>query len=152
MSAYVVQAEHINVLIWAAHQGFRWHRSNFAWIYDNPIRVNHLTDDNLDQVGQMLVDANTASVNYRHVHSPALEPYLYRYTRPLHTSWSIVEVLNAVDYYEYQSSQPNDWDTSQAHAFCRELQKMLIQALPGYDRGPWAITDISRPAAYRGSA
>ncbi|WP_062899321.1 hypothetical protein [Mycobacterium avium] len=64
MSAYVVHAEHINVLLWAGRYGFRRPCGNLTWYYDNPTRVNQLTDDNLDQVGQMLVDANTASVNY----------------------------------------------------------------------------------------
>ncbi|WP_204806033.1 hypothetical protein [Mycobacterium riyadhense] len=149
MSAYVVEAEHINVLLWAAHEGFHRPLGNLSWIYDNPIRVKQLTHDNLDQVGQMLVDANTASFNYCHFNDAIHEPYTYRYTRPLHTSWSIVDVLNALHCYEYQSNEPKDWHTSQAHAFCRELQNMLIQALPGYDRGPWAITGISQPAAYR---
>ena len=152
MSAYVVEAEHINVLLWAAHKGFRKPLGNLTWIYDNPIRVHQLTDDNLDQVGQMLVDANTASVNYCYFNHPVQEPYEYRYTRPLHTSWSVVEVLKALQCYEYQACEPKDWQHTEAYAFCRELQNMLIQALHGYDPAPWGITRISLPAAYRPSA
>jgi hypothetical protein len=54
--------------------------------------------------------------------------------------------------YEYQASDPKDWPTSEAYAFCRELQNMLIQALHGYDPAPWGITRTSLPAAYRRSA
>ncbi|WP_236722095.1 hypothetical protein, partial [Mycobacterium avium] len=152
MSAYVVASEHINVLLWAGRYGFRRPCGNLTWIYGNPIRVNQLTDDNLDQVGQMLVDANTASVNYCYFNNPVAEPYSYRYTHPLHTSWSVVEVLKALQCYEYQSSDPKDWHTTEAYAFCRELQNMLIQALPGYDPAPWGITRISLPARHRRSA
>jgi hypothetical protein len=149
MSAYVVEAEHINVLLWAAHEAFRRPPGNLTWIFDNPIRVHQLTHNNLDEVGQMLVDANTASVNYCYFNNPVHEPYEYRYTRPLHTTWSIVEVLNALHCYEYQASDPKDWQSTEACAFCRALQNALINALPGYDRGPWAITRISRPSCRR---
>ncbi|ETZ55267.1 hypothetical protein MAHJHV58_31790 [Mycobacterium avium subsp. hominissuis] len=145
MSAYVVEAEHINVLLWAGRYAFRRHCGNLTWTYDNPSRVNQLTDHNLNQVGQMLVDANTASVNHCYFDNPIHEPYLYRYTTPLRTDWTVVAVLKALQCYEYQSSDPKDWESSQAHAFCRELQNLLIQALPGYDRSPWAITRTARP-------
>jgi hypothetical protein len=150
MSAYLVGPEHINVLLWAAHQGFHRPLGNLTWTFDNPIRVHQLTDANLDEVGQMLVDANNASVNHRYGES--LEPYEYRYTRPLHTSWSVVEVLKALQCYEYQSCEPKNWQGTEAYAFCRQLQDMLVQALPGYDRGPWGITRISWPAAHRRGA
>lgn len=152
MSAYVVEAEHINVLLWAAHQGFHRPLGNLTWIYDNPIRVHQLTHDNLDQVGQMLVDANTTSVNYCYFNNPVHEPYEYRYTRPLHTNWSVIEVLKALQCYEYQSCEPKNWQATEAYAFCRELQNILVQALPRYDHAPWGITRISRPAASRRSA
>lgn len=152
MSAYVVEAEHINVLLWAGRYGFRRPGRNLTWVYDNPTRVNQLTEDNLDQTGQMLVDANTASVNHCYFDNPVHEAYEYHYTRPLHTSWSIVEVLKALQCYEYQASEPRNWQHTEAYAFCRELQDMLTQAFPGYDPAPWGITRISLPAAYRRSA
>lgn len=149
MSAYVVEAEHINVLLWAARYGYRRAGANLTWAYDNPTRVNQLTEDNLDQVGQMLVDANTASVNHCYFDNPVHEPYEYRYTRPLHTSWSIVEVLKALHCYEYQTCEPGDWQHTEAHAFCRELQNALVSALSGYDHAPWGITRLSVPTAHR---
>ncbi|ETB37543.1 hypothetical protein O974_28215, partial [Mycobacterium avium 11-0986] len=54
--------------------------------------------------------------------------------------------------YEYQACEPNDWQTTEAYAFCRELHNMLIQVLPGYDPAPWGITRTTVPAAYRRSA
>lgn len=145
MSAFVVDPEHINVLLWAA-QNYSTPRT-FAWIYDNPTRVGQLTPDTIDEVGQMLIAANTASVNHHYPNDPAgpCQPYDYQYTPPLHTTWSITELLNALECYEYQSDGPNDWTSSQAHAFCREMQNTLISRLPDYDEGPWAIRRTSRP-------
>jgi hypothetical protein len=143
MSAFVVDPEHIHVLLWAA-QNYSTPRT-FAWIYDNPMRVGHLAPYTFDQVGQMLIDANTASVNHRRHPTTPQQSCRYRYTPPLHTSWSIIELLNALECYEYQSGQPDQWESSQAYAFCREMQKTLTAQLPGYDKGPWAITRRSRP-------
>ena len=36
MSAYLVEAEHINVLLWAAHEGFHRPLGNLTWIFDKP--------------------------------------------------------------------------------------------------------------------
>jgi hypothetical protein len=150
MSAYLVGPEHINVLLWAAHKGFRRHPYNLTWTFDNPIRVHQLTDANLDEVGQMLVDGNNASVNHRYGES--LEPYEYRYAQPRYTTWSLVEVLKTLECYEYHASEHRDWVTTEAYAFCRQLQNMLVQALHGYDRAPWGIRSTTQPAAHRSAS
>ena len=151
MSAYLVGPEHINVLLWAAHKAFRRHPYNLTWTFDNPIRVHQLTDANLDEVGQMLVDANNASVNHRYGES--LEPYEYRYTQP--RSHHLVGRRSAQGLAVLRVSllrAPKNWPTTEAYAFCRELQNMLIQALHGYDRAPWGIRSITQPAAQRSAS
>lgn len=145
MSAYLVGPEHISILLWAGHEGFHRPGHKLTWEFDNPTRVHQLTEDNLTSVGQMLVDANNASVNYRY--SEALQPYEYRYTRPRLTSWSLVEILKTLECYEYHAGEPRNWRTSEAYAFCRALQTQLGHAIPGYDNAPWGITATSRPAA-----
>jgi hypothetical protein len=145
MSAYLVGPEHISILLWAGHERFHRPGHKLTWEFDNPTRVHQLTEDNLTQVGQMLVDANNASVNYRY--SESLQPYEYRYARPRFTSWSLVEILKTLECYEYHASERRDWPTSEAYAFCRALQTQLGQAIPGYDSAPWGITAASRPAA-----
>ncbi|KQH79961.1 hypothetical protein AO501_07330 [Mycobacterium gordonae] len=94
----------------------------------------------------MLSDANTEAINTRR--TPAQAPQSrteYRYSRPKYTTWSIVEVLNALECFVYQSGEPDSWETSQANAFCRALQDTLVRALPRYNDGPWAITRASVP-------
>lgn len=148
MSAFVVHPEHIHVLLWAAQK--HCEPANLTWVWDNPMRAAQLTPDTADGVGQMLIDANTAAVNHRR--SPTTAPHQscdYRYARPQHTTWSIIEVLHAIECYEYQCSGPDHWESSQAYAFCREMQRILITALPGYSEGPWAITPTSTPRRRR---
>jgi len=69
--------------------------------------------------------------------------------RPRHTTWSAVELIKALHCYEYQSCEHPGWRTSQAHSFCRALERRLIGELPGYDDAPWAISSLDTPAAER---
>jgi hypothetical protein len=62
---------------------------------------------------------------------------------------TIPELLNAVHCYEYQACEHPGWETSEAHAFCKALERRLISKLPGYNDGPWAISRTSIPAAVR---
>lgn len=145
MSAYLVGPEHISLLLWAGREQFRRHGHNLTWDFDNPTRVHQLTDDNMTEVGQMLVAANNASVNAGY--GEDLQAYEYRYARPRLSGWSLVEVAKALQCYEYQTCALRDWAASEAYAFCRSLQNLLVQAIPGYDNAPWGITAITRPAA-----
>jgi len=145
MSAIALSHEHIHVLLWAADK-FRGIYTNLTWYYDNPSRIGQLRCDNVDEIGQMLIDTNIAAANHRRSPAQAPEPPSeYRYRRPQHTTWSIIEILSALECFVYQCADLADWETSEANAFCRALQDTLIRALPRYNDGPWAITSASVP-------
>ena len=154
MSAYLVDPEHIHVLLHAAV--YRWPgQVDLAWpTTETPSAVNavedrhwaivrRLTSSTMDVVGQLLVDANAASVNHRYEENNA---YVYSWQRLRHTDWSPVELLSAIAGYEYQACEAPDWATSEAHEFCVRLRQVVIQRLPGWDAGPWTITRDSTPA------
>lgn len=154
MSAYLVDREHIHVLLHAAV--YRWPgQVDLAWpTLEAPSAVNavearhwavvrRLTSSTMDVIGQLLVDANVVSVNRRYDEDNA---YVYAYTRPRYTDWSPVELLSAIASYEYQACETPDWVTSEAHAFCVRLRQVAIRHLPGWDAGPWTITSDSSPA------
>lgn len=64
------------------------------------------------------------------------EPYAYkRYGNALKP----VVVLKAIDCYEYQSCEHDEWAESEAHAFCHALRKRMIHSLPGYEDAPWGL-------------
>ena len=147
MSAYIVDHEHIHVLIWAASKPIAPPNAPMRWLYDNPTRANQIEPDgsNRDEIGQMLLDENAASIN--HLYSDTAAAGDYHYQRPQHTEWSTAELLNALHAYTYQACEHPGWERSQAKAFCDELQLRLICTLPGYDDGPWTITRRSVPAS-----
>jgi hypothetical protein len=146
MSASIVDHEHIHVLTWAASNPIAPPNCQMRWLYDNPTRVNQIEPDgsNRDEIGQMLLDENAASVN--HLYSTDAAAGDYHYQRPQHTEWSTAELLNALHAYTYQACEHPGWQRSQANAFCDELRHRLISTLPGYNTGPWTITRASVPA------
>ena len=154
MSAYLVDPEHIHVLLHAAV--YRWPgQHDLSWpTSEAPSAVNavedrhwalvqRLTSSTMDVIGQLLVDANAASVNHRYDEDNA---YVYAWQRPRHIDWSPVELLSAIAGYEYQACETPDWATSEAHEFCSRLRQVVIRHLPGWDAGPWTITPDSTPA------
>jgi len=147
MSAFIVPTEHLHVLIWAG-LNLTWPRDGLRWYHDNPTRVGSLSRDTADAVGQMLYDANAASVTHRYRQTGLIRTE-YRYRAPRWNQWSVVEVLKALGCYEYQACEVPDWPASEAHAYCRALQDNLIHRLPGYSDGPWAISTTDVPAVQR---
>ncbi|PQM45269.1 hypothetical protein C1Y40_04593 [Mycobacterium talmoniae] len=145
MSAFVVHPEHLHVLLWTSQQ--HSHRGPLRWCFGNPSDVVELQPENVDEVGQMLLDANIDSVDYLYNETGRRDTYHYR--RPQHTGWSIPELLNVLHCYVHQACERPQWSTSQAKAFCDALQQRLISQLPGYSDGPWGIDDSSKPAALR---
>lgn len=142
MSEFVVDNEHLHVLIWAATITPDYHHVPLSWTYGNPSHRNHIHPDNLTEIGQMLLDANTDAVNYARDEHGA---HTYTNRPPLHTTWTPIEILNALHAFEYQCTAHPDWPTSQAHAFCDALQQRLLDRIPDYHHGPWAIDDTSTP-------
>ena len=145
MSADTVDHEHIHVLLWAAAKPVP-PNGPMHWFYDNPTRCGQIHPDgsNRDEIGQMLLDENAASVEHLYRRDQSAARYTYR--RPQHTEWTVAELLNAIRGYQYQSCEHPRWDRSQAKAFCDALQQRLIATLPGYTDGPWLITPSSEPA------
>ena len=143
MSAFVVHPEHINVLLWGA---LRASHGRVCWSYGNPTRMGELTDANATTIGQMLLDANVASVNYLYSVDQVVEAYCY--TAPQRRDWSTVEILKALACFEYQACEAPDWENSSAHRLCRAMERELIVDLPGWSDGPWSISPTTAPAAF----
>jgi hypothetical protein len=54
---------------------------------------------------------------------------------------SPVEMLKAIQCFEYQSCEHDEWESSNAARFLRHAQAAAIAKLPGYDTAPWGIDD-----------
>lgn len=157
MSAFMVGPEHINVMIWAAIHSkptdyeVRTYTREEATPFNgveasgfSELNVRRLRKGETETVyGQFLVDANAASVNTRYDEDNA---YVYEYRTPQHTEWSPVEILGAINCYEYQACEVEDWASSEAKQFCDRLRRLMESRLPGASEGPWEISTDTVPA------
>jgi hypothetical protein len=179
MSAFIVDKTHIDLLLAAglhgprgiavspdsAWRGLRWFAVPYGDVrhtelsYDEAYR--ELTVENADEVGQLLVMENVASVAYRYSEpgrasyygpevaanmeelallelpgpGPADAYYLepYRYSDPGYRL-NAGEILQALACYEYQSCEHDDWPRSETAQFCYALQQAVCVRLT---EGPW---------------
>lgn len=136
MSCFIVDAEHINVLVEAATGAMTYGTGGLYLAIDDTNERFCLTREDRDRIGQMLTDWNTASVNERYDED---DRYAYRYQSP-QERWEPVEILKAIACYEYQTCEASNWENSPARAFCDALRRLCIHHLPGYEEAPWEIT------------
>lgn len=141
MSAWVVEKAHVNLMVDAA---LATRYKPFTW-YTQDGECHQLTDENRDEVGQMLMDECVKSVCYRYDDSEITDlpgradaeyliPFKYKMFA---TPPPPVVILKQVRCYMYQSCEHNEWETSSAKAFCDSLISSLIGRLPGYEEAPW---------------
>jgi hypothetical protein len=157
MSAFVVNKEHIDVLVLLALRGpagrgprypgdgwsaLRWYEGNFE---TGEIEGRAVNLENLNEVGAMLLRECIASVGYRYqdtlwpeLPGPVPNPDPHEYRGDLHQRRpTLVAGLKLIDCYEYQSCEHPGWHSSSARSFCEALRKRLIGALPGYPDAPY---------------
>ena len=108
--------------------------------------------ESADYVGRMLLWECVRSVAYRYpddsldgLPGPCgftpeeTEDYTYRcHARRLEP----VEVLKAIDCYEYQSCEHPDWKDSTAAKLCDQLRSRMIAELPGYEEAAWGLDEV----------
>ncbi len=141
MSAFVVDKAHINALV---NAGLGLARRNPLTWYHNE-EHHRLNDGNADQVGQMLLDENIKSVGHRYEHCEVTAlpgrvdaEYLIPFKHKLsYNPLPAVTMFSLINCYRYQCCETDEWETSEAFAFCHQLEGQLIRNLPGYDDAPW---------------
>ncbi|OGT35667.1 MAG: hypothetical protein A3F11_07110 [Gammaproteobacteria bacterium RIFCSPHIGHO2_12_FULL_37_14] len=136
MSAYILDKKSFDALVYAATDGYcdRYTpKRKFVFAHRN-IRVE-LTENEL---GQLLVDQNYESFNYRY--SKSQKPYLYKYEYDsVFETFKPVDFFKLCDCYEYQSCETNEYANSVADRAIFSLRKQLIRALPGYEDAAWGL-------------
>ncbi len=179
MSAFIVDKTHIDLLIAAGLHGPRglavspeWAWRKLSWFavpygdvrkaepktsYEEAVR--ELTSETADELGQLLVMENVASVAYRYSEAgrasyygpevaagmeelalpslpgPTEAYYLepYRYSDPGYRL-NAAEILQALDCFEYQSCEHDEWPRSETLQFCDALRHAVCSRL---GEGPW---------------
>lgn len=88
-----------------------------------------------DALGQLIVDENYASVNYRYDEADKPHRYKYREHRKVHVQNKgvvAVQGLKAIANIDYQSCEHPGWHNSQARNALIYMQGGLHNGLPGY--------------------
>lgn len=156
MSAWIVSKRHIDYMLTA---GLKFDSYPLGWmapVEEKPAEVHErgepwgpeavaharerrqeLTGESAGRVGVMLWAENYESVNHRY-DEREVEAELYEY-KPYPGGVDPVQVLKAIDCFEYQSCEPPGWEASEARAFCEALRQRTIGKLPGYEEAKWAI-------------
>ena len=133
MSAFLVNDLHIDALLTYAQRA-KWVRPSYYC--HNEKQVTFF--DNLDSIGQTLVDQNFRSVNHRYSTEAEITNY---YFTPYSRLLSPVEAIKACDCYNYQACDTGDeyWK-SEAHEIIDTIRERAIDELPGMDDAAWEIS------------
>ena len=129
MSAWVVSVEHINELVNAAYHVHWPHGSGDM--------------DDWIELGQMLVDENYRSVNYRY--RLDVRPHRFELKLISRPSWQVVRqqelgrLFKLIDCLEYQSCEHPEWRDSKAYKALDDLRRALCTNVDGYDAAPWGV-------------
>lgn len=131
MSAYIVTDETIHAIVQGLTLGSGVHvymgGPSYRW-----------TTAEADELGQLLVDENYASVNYRYQEDT--EPHTYKYQLRIATL-APVALLKQINHYEYQACEHSGWGKSIAKRACEALRDHTIHKLPGYADAPWGLAE-----------
>lgn len=147
MSAYLVDANHISYLVEAA-MSRAISIGTFRWIWNIDRTAGNMLDGTLNksdhkrgvEVGQMLLDENNKSVNFRYSEDKAGEVFTSAHLQRRHNIEPL-QVIKACDAFEYQACEHKTWRESQACAFITSLRRAACRALPGYDDAKWGAPD-----------
>lgn len=117
--------------------------SYVAWpTPDGGVRV--LSKCNVTEIGQMLLDANTDSVNRRY--GDDLVPEVYTHARPRKRGWTPQAILKACASYEYNTSEVTGGDLSEALLMVAGLRRSMVDLIPSVDQcGVWTIDEDTDP-------
>jgi len=141
MSAYVVSTDTIDLLVAAAD----------AWRITFPNREGTDAADihvcsNRDLAGQLLLDENVRSVNYRYDYDEKRNPAnSYRYSFVDLDAASVgmpipVLVLGSVRCLRYQSCETNDYPTTRAALLLDRIEAEACRRLISVHDAPWGFT------------
>lgn len=122
MSAFIIEDEAIHYLV-AAHR-----------IWCHPRGLPSI--DNSNAVGQMLVDANHASVNWRY--GERTDPPAYRYDRAYdHEPLVAAQVIKTAHCLDYQCCEFDGWPECDAKKIIDRIILAAARHVTGYDNARW---------------
>jgi hypothetical protein len=149
MSAYIVNPDHLRLLVSAA---VRWRLAYYAAKpYSDQSNFRRITNDDGDRLMRMLYEANRHSVDHRYPGEDRLPgadlatddvngwaPEFRFVGEDIHDDSYALQVLKAIRCYTYQSCEDMEaWEDSEAERFCDALTIAGLSELPGYEDAAW---------------
>jgi hypothetical protein len=126
MSAFLVDPAHIDRIV------------EFAAAHEILPRVTSASD-----LGKLLYEANVDSMIARYGEDFDKDDgtrRTYAYTERAGSLLTAVAFLKALDCLEYQSSEVDYWEKSEAYDVINDLRRRAVKFLPGYEVADWEIT------------
>lgn len=138
MSCYIIEKKDIKQVVLAFRKFAVDQHTSLVRI---PGEVDHsdITElETMSRAGQILVDQNYRSYNYRYEEELVTEVFEITgqdlmYTKRL----TPVETLKALASYDYQAGETPDYEETAACKLANLIRYYAINALPGYEEAKW---------------
>ncbi len=133
MSCYIVSDNHINYLANAVNHLLKPEHIMYHGEGVDPYQSS--------AIGQLLLDSNVDSYNARYPREQVNKSdyrYKFRLCRdclPINP----VQLIKAIQCYQYQSCEHSGWETSKAKEITDSLLRSALRHLPGYNDAKWSI-------------
>lgn len=136
-NAAIISPKHIDfILSYANECGLHFHQLDHGRI-DRKFNAN--VDEDLSVMGHHLTAVNVAAYNYAYREENPGIKYTYRCYR-LTTADTEVQVLKALDCYEYMTDALPQYEGTFACQIIRNIRAHAISQLPGYRSADWEVT------------
>lgn len=138
MSCYIIEKKDIKQVVLAFRQFASAQHTPMVRIPGDQDYSDITEIETMSRVGQILVDQNYRSYNYRYDEELVTEVFEITgqdlmYTKRL----TPVETLKALTSYDYQASETPDYLETNARALVDLIRHYAIEALPGYEEARW---------------
>lgn len=146
MSAYIVENSVVDFIISAYLVACRGSERIVIEQPDgNCQRFDLSEDSDASELGQILVDANFQSVNYRYSEDDKPHVYKFRKHRAVYgmndRQKLVIQALKAIHNLDYQSCEFPRYAYSFPKRILSELSDRLAARLPGYDEAEWGAPE-----------
>lgn len=141
MSAYIVSTDTIDLILSVAQRVARHSSNLYLGDRENPAVLNLQTDTR--QIGQILMDENYRSVNYRYNESGAAETYTFRHVDTDRAGAGIdpaILALGSIKCLRYQSCETPEYAQSDAARILNAIEGFCTSYLMNVHDAPWGWT------------
>ncbi len=123
MSAYIVSDKLISAILGAYAKSGR----------------GYISEDDAQVMGQILLDANYTSVNYRYRENN--EAIFELDTKVFDVFHDMVKAMRLCDTLDYQSCEFPQWEKSEACSLLKKIRYAVSCKVPGYSQARWSFDD-----------